>query len=325
MFAGTPKVAKTALLALTESKHEVVGVVTRPAARKGRGQKLQLSPVRQLADELNLPVIETNSPADPNILIQLVQLQPDLGVVVAYGAILPKRILEIPRFGWINLHFSDLPRWRGASPVQHTIMNRDPRACTSVFQLETGLDTGPIYDSRCLDLTGSETSGQLLGTLGELGAKQLVDVVDQIQAGTIRATPQDEGTIDSTKVTYAPRLSKTDAFVDFTKSALEIDALIRAVTPEPGAWTTVLGKTLRLGPVKLIDTSKVPIQLDAGVILAQKKRLLVGCQDGLVELGEVMPEGRKWMEARAWFNGARLDDDVRLGGLDQNVATQEHQ
>lgn len=307
--------AVASLRELANSSHEVAGVITRPPARRGRGRKLVSSPVGQLATELGVPLIETSTPAAPGAIEQIVNLEADLGVVVAYGAILKSSILRIPRFGWINLHFSDLPRWRGASPVQHTIMARDPQAWTSVFQLEVGLDTGPVYDRRSLELTGRETAGELLETLGKLGAIQLVEVVDALQAGTANAVPQDEG-VDFVNCTYAQRLSKADAFINFTAPAVEVDALIRAVTPEPGAWTTVEGKTLRLGAVQIIadvDAVVADTVLEHGVVSAQKNRILVGCGQGIVELSQVAPQGRKWMDAAAWWRGARLPEGTQLG------------
>lgn len=319
VFAGTPAVAATALRELASSSHEIAGVITRPPARQGRGRQLVPSPVGQLAAELGVPLIETSTPAEPGAIEQIVNLEVDLGVVVAYGAILKSSILRIPRLGWINLHFSNLPRWRGASPVQHTIMARDPQAWTSVFQLEVGLDTGPVYDRRSVELTGRETTGELLETLGKLGATQVVEVVDALQAGTANAVPQDEG-VDFVNCTYAPRLSKADAFIDFTAPAVEVDALIRAVTPEPGAWTTVDGKTLRLETVQIAtDTNAATVSnpaLEPGVVSAQKNRILVGCSQGIVELSQVAPQGRKWMDAAAWWRGARLPEGTRLGATE---------
>lgn len=312
VFAGTPNVAVKALQALVDSSHQVVGVVTRPAARKGRGRKLEPSPVGKLASELGIPVIETDTPAKPGAIEQIVNLEPDLGVAVAYGALLKSAVLRIPRLGWINLHFSNLPRWRGASPVQHTVMSRDPQAWTSVFQLEVGLDTGPVYDRRALDLTGRETAGELLDALAVIGSSQLVEVVDNLEQGKAVAVPQDEGP-DFVNSTYAPRLSKADAFIDFGASALAVDALVRAVTPDPGAWTTVDGKILKLGPVVPAAIPPGEPELAPGIVRAEKNCVLVGCVDGAVELGQVAPQGRKWMDASAWWRGARLESGIRMG------------
>lgn len=306
IFAGTPAVAQPSLAQLIASPHEVVGVLTRPPARQGRGRTLHDSAVGAFAKEAGLLVIETSKPGETDTAAQIQALDADLGVVVAYGAILPPSVLSIPRLGWINLHFSDLPRWRGAAPVQHAIRAGDPQTATSVFQLEKGLDTGPVFSRITVDLQGTETSGSLLEDLAQIGAAQIVEVVDALQQGTAEAVPQAE-----TGLTVAPRLAKADGFIDFTASAEVIDAQIRSVTPSPGAWTVLEdGKTLKLGPVQIVTDVENPGQ---GRVASEKKRLLVGTGDGVVQLGAVAPAGKGWMDAVAWWRGARLDEEIIVG------------
>lgn len=310
IFAGTPQVALPTLDALVASEHEVVAVLTREPSRRGRGKGLHASPVAERARELGIPVIESNRPADENTRKQLGEVQADLGVIVAYGAILSPTVLDIPANGWINLHFSNLPRWRGAAPVQHSILARDEQTATCVFQLESGLDTGPIFSCQEVCLTGTETADVLLDRLAIIGAAQTVTVANQIAEGSAVAKAQDPGPEDK-NVTYAPRLSKTDAFIDFTGDSMDVAAQIRAVTSNPGAWTKIEGeRLLRLGPTCPHPDETSP---GVGIIRASRKRVIVGCQSGVIELGQVAPAGKKWMDADAWGRGAHLSESSWLG------------
>lgn len=309
LFAGTPMAAVPTLRALWASDHEVVGVLTRPPARQGRSGKLVPSPVALLATELGLPLIESSRPDGPEVIEEISGLEPDLGVVVAYGAILRPAVLQIPPHGWINLHFSDLPRWRGAAPVQHALRAGDPEIATCVFQLEEGLDTGPIFSRRVFPLNGRETTGELLEYLAKEGADQVVEVADQIDTGEAEAKPQSRD-----GVCVARSLTKEDAFVSFDESAAAVDAQIRALTPAPGAWTLLPnGTNLKLGPVELTapdgDASGLP-----GEVYATKRAIFVKCQEGWVRLGEVGPVGKRTMSATDWWRGARLAAGTRLGG-----------
>lgn len=307
VFAGTPAPAVPTLMRLIESSHEVVAVITRPPARGGRGRSLVPSPVAIAARDAGIPLIETSSLKGEDILHRIVGLQADLGVVVAYGALIPQALLDAPPHGWVNLHFSDLPRWRGAAPVQWSILSGDEQTASSVFQLEAGLDTGPVF-SRIPVTIGHETAGELLERMADLGSRQVVDVVDAIEAGTAHAIAQDE---DDPRASHARRLSHEDGFIDFTLSADEVDRRIRAVTPNPGAWTTLPdGKRMKLGAVELCDDSH---PLEAGGLRISKRSVDVGCSQGAVTLGRVAPAGRGWMDAAAWARGARLDDAARLG------------
>ena len=306
VFAGSPAVAVPTLEALLTEGFQVVGVLTRPPARMGRGRNLHPTPVAEAARAAQIPVLETENPNDPTSLETLQQWDPELGVVVAYGAILRPEVLSIPDHGWINLHFSDLPRWRGAAPVQWTIRSGDDQAATCVFQLERGLDTGPVFARSLHALDGTETSGQLLEELAESGAVQVCQVARELAAGTALSKAQPE-----TGVTIAPRLDKRDGFVDFSTSAREVDRIIRSVTPNPGAWTRLPGgAVLKLGPVTVLEGDD---SLEPGELTWTKNTVTVACSRGAVRLGQVAPAGKKWMDAAAWVRGARLDRSARLG------------
>ena len=312
------------LEALAGSGHEVVAVLTRPPARRGRGRRLFDSPVASAARERGIAVIESSRPGEEPARTQLAELAPDLGVVVAYGAILPQDVLDIPDQGWINLHFSDLPRWRGAAPVQRAIMAGDRQTATSVFQLEAGLDTGPVYSRIPVPLDGTETTGTLLEQLGQLGATQTLEVVDQIATGTATAVPQ-----AAVGLTTAPQLTKAEGFVDFAAPSEQVDAQIRAFSPSPGAWTTLPGRQrLKLGLSRVADDSSTAFGAGSagpgpasgadavGALVATKKALLVRTSDGYVELLRVAPAGKGWMDGTAWARGARLADGTTLGAPD---------
>jgi methionyl-tRNA formyltransferase len=269
VFAGTPEVALPSLEALTASRHEVVGVLTRPPAPAGRGRAPRPSAVHVRADELGLPVFTPSSLRAPDALAPLAELAPDCCPVVAYGALLPPGALSIPAHGWINLHFSLLPRWRGAAPVQHAIRAGDP-----------------------------ETSGELLERMATSGAALLVATLDAIEDGTLSGHPQ-----ASDGATLAPRIEVEDARIDWLQPVAHIDRLIRASTPAPGAWTMLKDSRVRLGPVEATDTT----DLAPGEIRAGKREVLVGTGSTAVRLGEVIAQGKRAMTAADWARGVRLD------------------
>ncbi|EYR61866.1 methionyl-tRNA formyltransferase, partial [Actinotalea ferrariae CF5-4] len=246
LFAGTPEVALPSLDALLDSPHEVVAVLTRPDAPAGRGRRLTPSPVRVRAEEAGVPVLTPTTLRDPDVVAQLQALEADLAPVVAYGALLPRTVLDVVRHGWVNLHFSLLPAWRGAAPVQHAVLHGDEVTGASTFRIEEGLDTGPVYGSLTETVRPRDTSGDLLGRLATAGAGLLGATVDGIADGTLRPVPQSvEG------VSHAPRLTVDDARVRWEHPALAVDRRVRACTPAPGPWTTLPdGARLKLGPVR---------------------------------------------------------------------------
>ena len=230
VLAGTPEVAVPSLEALAASRHTVVAVVTRPDAPAGRGRSLVPSPVRVRADELGVPVLTPASPRDPAFQEELRALDPDACPVVAYGALLPRSALDIPRHGWVNLHFSLLPAWRGAAPVQRAVMAGDEITGASTFVIEAGLDTGPVLGTMTEAVRPRDTSGDLLGRLAVAGAGLLVATMDGLADGSLVARPQpDEG------VSLAPKLSVDDARVDWSLPAHVVDRRVRGCTPDPGA------------------------------------------------------------------------------------------
>ncbi|MGC4888487.1 methionyl-tRNA formyltransferase [Micromonospora sp. DT227] len=298
VFAGTPAVAVPALDAIAASGHELLAVVTRPDAPAGRGRGLHRSPVGAWADAHGVEVLTPARPREPEFLDRLRALAPDCVPVVAYGALVPPVALEIPRHGWINLHFSLLPAWRGAAPVQHAVLHGDELTGASVFQLEAGLDTGPVFGTVTDEIRPVDTSGDLLERLARSGAGLLVAVLDAIGAGTARAEPQ-----PADGVSLAPKLTVEDARVRWTDPAFAVDRRVRACTPAPGPWTTFRDDRVKLGPVTPLANGP---ELKPGELLVEKSQVLVGTATGPVRLGEVRAAGKKAMSAGDWARGARV-------------------
>jgi len=310
VFAGTPEVAVPALDAIAESRHELVGVVTRPDAPAGRGRHLVASPVAQRAEELGVPVLKPVHPRDPDFQAALAVLAPDCCPVVAYGALLPQSALDIPHHGWVNLHFSVLPNWRGAAPVQHAIWAGDEVTGATTFRIVKELDAGPTYGLMTQTIRPDDTAGTLLAKLAEGGAGLLVATLDGIEDGTLEARPQPED-----GVSYAPKVLVEDAHVDWEDPALGVDRRIRACTPAPGAWTTYAGERMKLGPVTLVDgdqrAGREP--LAPGTLEVTKNAVYVGTGTQPVQLGEVKAFGKKAMLAADWARGVRVESGARLG------------
>lgn len=303
IFAGTPQVAVPSLRAVADSDHEVVAVVTRPDARVGRGRRLEPSPVKAVAQEMGLPVLTPGSPKEPDFVAALTELAPDCCPVVAYGALLPQDVLDIPTHGWVNLHFSLLPAWRGAAPVQRALIAGDEFTGASTFLIEAGLDTGPVYGTLTERIRPDDTTGVLLDRLAEAGAPLLLATMDGIDTGGLE--PQEQPTEG---ISHAAKLTVEDARVDLAHPAMAVERRIRGCTPAPGAWTTFRGDRLKLGPVTITDET-----LPAGLVDARKREVLVGTADRAVRLGEVTPLGKKAMPAADWARGVRMATDERLG------------
>ncbi|MFW5417346.1 methionyl-tRNA formyltransferase [Nocardiopsis sp. CNT-189] len=309
VFAGTPEVAVASLKALLESEHEVAAVVTRPDATAGRGRRVAPSPVARLAEEAGVEVLKPAKASDPAFLDRLREIAPDCCPVVAYGALLRREALDIPRHGWVNLHFSLLPAWRGAAPVQHAVLHGDDVTGASVFQIEEDLDSGPVYGTLSEPIGPRDTSGDLLERLSRSGAGLLREVLNGIEAGALEARPQ-----DGDGLSYASKLSPEDAEVDFTAPAMRVDRLIRACTPAPGAWTVFRGARLKLGPVTPVTDTVGGPDLAAGALAVEKKQVLVGTATHPVRLGDVQAQGKRMMSAVDWARGVRPGPDERLGG-----------
>ena len=304
IFAGTPAVAVTALDAVAAAGHELLAVVTRPDAPSGRGRRLVRSPVGAWADERGIEVLTPARPREPEFLDRLRDLAPDCVPVVAYGALVPPAALEIPKHGWINLHFSLLPAWRGAAPVQHAVLHGDEVTGASVFELEAGLDTGPVYGTLTEDIRPTDTSGDLLERLAVGGGGLLVAVLDAIAAGTARALPQ-----PADGVSLAPKITMEDAQIRWHDPSFAVDRRIRACTPAPGAWTTLRDERLKLGPVRPLANGP---RLEPGDLLVERHQVLVGTATTPVILGEVRAAGKKAMPATDWARGLRIAPGEKL-------------
>jgi methionyl-tRNA formyltransferase len=310
VFAGTPDVALPSLDALVNSSHEVVAVVTRPDAPVGRGRHLEPSPVRRRAEELGLPVLTPTSARDPQFLAELAALGPDICAVVAYGNLIGRSGLDVPTHGWVNLHFSLLPAWRGAAPVQHAIMAGDEVTGATTFRLEAGMDTGPVYGVMTEVIRPADTAGELLGRLARGGAGLLVATVDGIESGELVAKPQ-----PSEGVSHAPKLDVDDARVVWGRPAIAVDRLVRGCTPAPGAWTTFRAERLKLGPVTVEPLAALPegAAPGAGELLVTKHAVWVGTGSQPVRLGTVQARGKKPMAAADWARGVRVEPGEQLG------------
>lgn len=314
VFAGTPEVAVPALDALRASAHELVGVITRPEAPAGRGRRLVASPVAQrVADWTSqpVPVLTPEHPRDPDFQQALRELDPDCCAVVAYGALLPQSALDISRHGWINLHFSVLPAWRGAAPVQHAIRSGDEVTGATTFRIVKELDAGPVFGTMTETIRADDTAGSLLARLAEGGSELLVRTLDGIADGSLAARDQpEEG------VSLAPKVLVEDAHIDWSLPAIAIDRQIRACTPFPGAWTMLDGARLKIEPV-LIDEPGPGTQseppLSPGELRVDKNAVHVGTGTAPVCLGQVKAFGKKLMPAADWARGTRLPLGTRLG------------
>jgi methionyl-tRNA formyltransferase len=314
VFAGTPRAAVTTLRALLASRHTVDAVITRPDAPAGRGRRLEPSPVAAVASELGLEILRPVRPRDPDFQARLREIAPDCCPVTAYGALLPESVLGIPRHGWVNLHFSVLPAWRGAAPVQHAILHGDDITGATTFQIVKELDAGPVFGVLTEPIRPTDTAGDLLDRLAAAGADLLVATLDGIDDATLRAIPQPaEG------VSLAPKLTPADARVDWTRPAHLVDRQIRGCTPDPGAWTELDGARVKLWPVTLAspvspDAPAQPLADPApGELRVERGAVYAGTGSRPVRLGDVQPPGKRRMPAAAWARGLHADTAAHLG------------
>lgn len=300
VFAGTPEVAVPSLNAIAASRHELVGVVTRPDAAQGRSKRLVPSPVAQRAEELGVPVLKPEHPREPEFQAELKALEPECCPVVAYGAMLPQSALDIPRHGWVNLHFSLLPAYRGAAPVQRAVWAGEEISGATTFRIVKAMDAGPVFGTMTQALAPDETSGSLFEKLTEGGARLLVSTLDGIEDGSLEAREQ-----PTDGVTYADKITVEDAQIDWTQNAVAIDRQIRACTPAPGAWTLLDGERFKVGPVTMAEDTAAP-----GELVVRKNEVLVGTGTTAVRLGRVKAFGKKEMPAADWARGVRLESGV---------------
>jgi methionyl-tRNA formyltransferase len=305
LFAGTPEVALPSLHALLDSAHEVLGVLTRPDAPAGRGRTLTPSPVARAALDAGLEVLRPPGPRDPDFRARLTELAPDCCPVVAYGGLLPESVLAIPEHGWINLHFSLLPAWRGAAPVQHAVIAGDEVTGASTFRIVKELDAGPVFGVLTETIRPNDTAGDLLDRLAVAGAGLLLATLDGVESGQLEAVPQ-----SSDGVSFAPKITVEDARIDWTAPAMRVDRLIRGCTPNPAAWTMRGPDRLRIGPVTPRPDAR---DLKPGELSVGRKEVLVGTATHAVRLGDITPPGKRPMPAADWARGARVASGELLG------------
>lgn len=307
VFAGTPDPAVVALQHLIDSGHDVVGVITRPDARKGRGRTMHPSSVAELAEKHAIPMVKPTSlkpgtEDGDDVRERLRQWQPECIPVVAYGNLITSDLLDVAPHGWVNLHFSLLPAWRGAAPVQAAILHGDEITGASTFRIEQGLDTGPVLGSITEPIHPTDTSDDLLTRLAYKGAELLVATLDGLEAGTVVARPQDD------TATYAPKIDKHDARIDWQQPAHVIDRQIRAHTPAPGAWTMMGQDRVKVGPVT--QASPEGSSPDhPGHVVVTKRGVFVGTGTDPVQLGQMQVPGKKMMSASDWARGAQVHGD----------------
>src|ERR1022692_2478754 len=319
VFAGTPEAAVPSLDALLASGHDVVAVLTRPDAPAGRGLQVAKSPVARRAEAAGLEILRPARPKDPDFVARLREIAPDCCPVTAYGALIPQEVLDIPRHGWVNLHFSLLPAWRGAAPVQHAILHGDDLTGATTFRLVRELDAGPVFGVVTEPIKPSDTAGDLLARLARSGAELLTATLDGIESGQLEARPQ-----PSEGVSHAPKITAEDARVRWDQPAIAVDRQIRACTPVPGAWTMLGRARLKLWPLAKAasDLAAFPGDadgppdaepLDPGELRVCRSGVLVGTATGPVELGDVQPDGKRRMSAAAWARGLHLDQGAVSG------------
>ena len=321
VFAGTPATAVPSLDALLKSRHAVVAVITRPDAKAGRGLKVEQSPVAARAAEAGIEVLRPDKLADEEFLTRLRGIAPEAGAVTAYGALIPQAGLDIPVRGWVNLHFSILPAWRGAAPVQHAILHGDDVTGATTFQIVRALDAGPVFGVLTEPIRPSDTAGDLLARLSVSGADLLVATLDGIEDGEVAAREQ-----PADGVTLAPKIIPATAEVDWRRPAAAIDRQIRACTPEPGAWTRLDGVRVKLWPVAPRSAADAmgadgtgadgasPQGIAPGELRVQRDRVLAGTGTTPVELGDVQADGKRRMRAAEWARGLHLDGRTAVLG-----------
>lgn len=306
IFAGTPELAVPTLERLCTSEHHVVGVLTRADAPAGRGKRLAASPVASAAEALGIEVAKPER-LDEGTREWITELRPDIVVVVAYGRLVPQDMLDVPTHGWINLHFSDLPAWRGAAPVQRSIMAGEQTTAACVFQLVEELDAGPIHQVQRTDLGDDETAGEVLTRLADVGVEVVLRALGGIEDGAPPSPQPSEG------VSHAPKITVEDARINWGSTAADIHNLVRGCSPAPGAWTTLDGERFKITHTSH-PAAALPDQplLRPGALYATRRDLLVGTAEGLLRLKVVQPHGRKPMPGADWARGVLISDGMSL-------------
>ena len=305
VFMGTPEFAVPTLQALIDH-HQVAAVVTQPDRQRGRGKKVQFSPVKEKAAEYKIPVLQPEKARDEEFIQELETIAPDVIVVVAYGQILPERILNLPKYGCINVHGSLLPKYRGAAPIQWAVLNGEEKTGITTMYMEKGLDTGDMIDKAEVVLDPKETAGSLHDKLMNLGADLLLETLDKLEKGTIVRTKQDDS-----QSCYAKMLSKEMGRLDFSRSAKELEQWIRGMNPWPSAYTTMNGKTLKIWDADVVsyEGSEEP----GTVVKVTKDTIIVAAGEGALALKEIQLAGKKRMPVQAFLLGSSVETGIRLG------------
>ena len=305
VFMGTPEFAVPTLQALIDH-HQVAAVVTQPDRQRGRGKKVQFSPVKEKAAEYKIPVLQPEKARDEEFIQELETIAPDVIVVVAYGQILPERILNLPKYGCINVHGSLLPKYRGAAPIQWAVLNGEEKTGITTMYMEKGLDTGDMIDKAEVVLDPKETAGSLHDKLMNLGADLLLETLDKLEKGTIVRTKQDDS-----QSCYAKMLSKEMGRMDFSRSAKELEQWIRGMNPWPSAYTTMNGKTLKIWDADVVsyEGSEEP----GTVVKVTKDTIIVAAGEGALALKEIQLAGKKQMPVQAFLLGSSVETGIRLG------------
>jgi methionyl-tRNA formyltransferase len=299
VFAGTPEFARTSLRALVESGRSPEAVLTQPDRPAGRGKKMTASPVKQYAESLGIPVLQPATLREEAAVAELRAFRPDLLIVAAYGLILPQNVLDIPTHGCLNVHASALPRWRGAAPIQAAILAGDETTGISLMAMTAGLDCGPVYHIDEISIGAAETAGELHDRLAELGGRSLIAHLDAIVVGDLAATAQDDSL-----ATYAPKIEKKDAALDWSLSAEELVRRVRAYNPFPGAYCFAGGIRMKVWRATAIDGSDEP----GKVVQSNRDAVIVGCGAGLLQLDELQLPGKRRVAAREFAGQMDLSD-----------------
>lgn len=299
IFAGTPDFAASALAALINAGHNIIAVYTQPDRPAGRGRKLHASPVKNIALEANIPVYQPENLKSETAQTQLAALEADVMIVAAYGLILPQAVLDMPRLGCLNIHASLLPRWRGAAPIQRAIAAGDTETGITIMQMNAGLDTGDILKRYPCPITKEDNGGSLHDRLAAIGASAIVETINDLESGKLVATAQDDAL-----ATYAHKLDKAEAQIDWHLSAIEIERLIRAFNPWPVAFTYINDKPLRIWQAQVLNSTDTNPDLKPGTIInCDKKGIDIHCGKGTLRLLQLQPSGSKAMDVAAFMNG----------------------
>lgn len=308
VFMGTPDFAVGTLKALLQSRHQVVAVVTQPDKPKGRGKAMQFTPVKEVAVSAEIPVLQPKRVREPEVVEEIRQFHPDVIVVVAFGQLIPKAILDMPQYGCVNVHASLLPKYRGAAPIQWAVIDGEEKSGVTTMQMDEGLDTGDMLLTEEVVLDPQETGGSLFDKLSEVGAGLLLKTLDELEAGNVH--PQKQPSESTTA--YAAMLTKKMGEIDWTQSAVQIERLVRGLNPWPSAYTHLGQKTLKIWRAA-VHPSMVQTKEPGTVILMDKKHFGVQTGDGMLEILELQLEGKKRMDADAFLRGYQVEDGIKLG------------